>query len=29
LSWADDPENFPDAISSGLSYRFKKRGICT
>ena len=29
LSWADDPENFPDAISSGLSYRFKKKGICS
>jgi hypothetical protein len=28
LSWADNPENFPDAISSGLSYRFKKKGIC-
>ena len=28
LSWADHPEDFPDAISSGLSYRFEKRGIC-
>jgi hypothetical protein len=28
LSWAEDPENFPDAISSGLSYKFEKRGIC-
>lgn len=28
LSWADDPEDFPDAISSGLSYKFEKRGIC-
>lgn len=29
LSWADDPENFPNAISSGLSYRFKKKGTCS
>jgi hypothetical protein len=28
LSWSDDPEDFPDAISSGLSYSFEKRGIC-
>lgn len=28
VSWADDPENFPDAISSGLSYKFEKRGNC-
>ena len=28
LSWADHPENFPDAISSGLSYKFEKRGNC-
>jgi hypothetical protein len=28
LSWAEDPGGFPDAISSGLSYEFEKRGIC-
>ncbi|MDQ4058733.1 MAG: hypothetical protein M3124_06390 [Actinomycetota bacterium] len=29
LSWADERGGFPDAISSGLSYRFKKKGICS
>lgn len=29
ISWADNPEDFPDALTSGLNYKFEKRGTCT